>query len=196
DIVKELSLVPRDAHSWIEIICMALDPSSSLLAFGIKTGGMIQVYDIEKKSWHLVQSPNNGEDDFKGTISSMTFLDSDRIVVRLDNLVRIPWKRHIYSRHAMEVYDWRAGKVLLRIDYQDRISEPAVSADGRYLAFGDNKGITHIWDMKGGQDGKAGRELLRFPAHVGMIDRLVFTPDGRNLVTIGDNVKVWELAFE
>ncbi len=66
---------------------------------------------------------------------------------------------------------------------------PAFSLDGKLLAAGDLSFIG-IWDV-------ATRNSIRFiPAHKGRLSRIVFSPSGRVLVSIGDRkrtVRWWEV---
>ena len=98
----------------------------------------------------------------------------------------------------------RAGKVRIW-DLTDRLGElgavavtevnaVAVSPDSRYLATAEDNGLARIWDVE------TGRELQRIvhpPAfYSSRIDRLMFTPDGSELVraTIGSESTTWRLA--
>jgi WD40 repeat protein len=61
------------------------------------------------------------------------------------------------------------------------------SRDGRWIASGANDGIVRIWDAT------EGREVRRLEAHNGMINSIIFPPDGRSLVTAGADgkAKLW-----
>jgi WD40 repeat protein len=187
DLVKELSLKKREKDSWIEMKRMAIDPSARFLAFGF-FGGLVQVRDLEKKTWHLVQPEFKGEEDYKGALESLVFLDKDRLVVR--------WSDFLAGEKVLEVYDWRAGKVLFRVDRKSRLTEPAVSPDGRLMAFGDeDDGSVRLWDV---QDK---REIASFKAYPssketgGGMRQMIFTLDGKRLITSGRNgqIKVWSI---
>ncbi|GHO64062.1 hypothetical protein KSC_029540 [Ktedonobacter sp. SOSP1-52] len=66
---------------------------------------------------------------------------------------------------------------------------PAFSPDGTLLAAGDLNFIS-IWDV-------ATRKSIRFmPAHKGRFSRLIFSPSGRVLVSIGDRkrtIRWWDV---
>ena len=65
----------------------------------------------------------------------------------------------------------------------------APSADGRLLAIGTEEGAVHIWDIEGW------KEIRRIQASSGSINRVVFSPDGRYVVSTGGfdgAARVWD----
>jgi WD40 repeat protein len=65
----------------------------------------------------------------------------------------------------------------------------ASTVDGRWLAAGAPSGHVYFWDVSGGQ------MVGKFKAHLGGVKGLAFSPDGRFLVTIGEEkkLKVWSM---
>jgi WD40 repeat protein len=99
--------------------------------------------------------------------------------------------------------DVNTGQERLRLDlYNDRWKEAgkksgdsptcydlAVSADGRWVAIGDRAGFVYFWNLL------RGKLAAKFKAHTGGVNGLAFSPDGRFLVTMGEEKKlaVWYL---
>jgi WD40 repeat protein len=69
------------------------------------------------------------------------------------------------------------------------IGAAAISANGNWLAAGDQKGMVRIWTLSDQ------RELLSFKAHNGHVTKLAFSPDSRLLATTSysGEVNLWQL---
>jgi WD40 repeat protein len=65
----------------------------------------------------------------------------------------------------------------------------AISADGKWLAAGDQKGRLRVWTLKDQ------RELLAITAHNGRLTQLVFSPDSQRLATTSyaGEVNLWQM---
>ena len=67
-----------------------------------------------------------------------------------------------------------------RVLYEDggnRIHAVAISPDGTYIAFGDEKGIAHIWDLS------QSKEVNTLRGHTARINDIEFSRDGKMLAT-------------
>jgi WD40 repeat protein len=68
----------------------------------------------------------------------------------------------------------------------------AFSPDGQLLASGGLDGVVRVWNLA------TLREQLRFPGHTGFVESVVFSPDGKTLVSTdtGDHdrsVRLWDI---
>lgn len=74
-------------------------------------------------------------------------------------------------------------------DVERPIRSLAISADGKWLAAGDEKGMVRIWTL-GDQE-----EVVGFQAHQGHITKLAFSPESRLLATtsFSGDVDLWQL---
>jgi serine/threonine protein kinase len=81
-----------------------------------------------------------------------------------------------------------------RIDWQEEVRSPirsiALSADGRWLALGDDDGTLVLRDLE------AGRDAHRVAAHASTISRLAFSPDGSRACSASwdHTASVWDVA--
>jgi WD40 repeat protein len=94
---------------------------------------------------------------------------------------------------SVHVWNTRTGRDLAMTGYRTKVRELAWSPDGQLLATGGGEEIT-LWSFAG--RGPAGRapEVLR--GHEGRVTGLGFLPDGRRLVSCGDDggLLIWERA--
>jgi WD40 repeat protein len=94
-----------------------------------------------------------------------------------------------YRMGPIKIHDATDGRFLRQIGQQIiNAGSLTLSPDGRWLAAISND--VHVWDAA------TGAELLRLPRPAQYRPRLVFSPDGRTLVTAGeeDAVRLHELA--
>jgi len=69
------------------------------------------------------------------------------------------------------------------------VTSIALSGDGRFLAFGDQRGHVHVWDVE------AGRALHDAGGHNGSVDVVLFDSKNRLLISGGTdgNIRIWDL---
>lgn len=86
---------------------------------------------------------------------------------------------------------FRQSLVLARQTYLQRKAEGrlALSPDHIFLALGEGEAV-ELWDLH------TGHLVRTFAGHTGQVRRLDFLPDGRTLVSVGEDgrVKFWEVA--
>jgi WD domain, G-beta repeat len=90
------------------------------------------------------------------------------------------------DRRAM-VFEQATGKPVREVEQNNAVFVVAFSPDSKYLfTCGDN--AVHMWDIA------SGKEEKRFESPSGYINSMALTPDGRRLVTGGEDrvVRVWD----
>jgi WD40 repeat protein len=176
DICKELNLKDEPDRA-ITTEGMVIDPTSSFLAFGMR-GGTFLVWDLDKGQWHSALPRREGP-----VLRSLRFLDSRSLAI-----VLMPG----INKQLLEVYDWRTGKILLRVGPKSELSEPAVTANGRLMAVAESgwRGTqVRLWDLR------TWREVGAFKTYDGGTQKMAFSGDGKRLVTSGRDcmLKVWDV---
>ena len=94
--------------------------------------------------------------------------------------------------HLVKVWDVATGKEMLTLKgHRNLVSAVAVSTDGKLFASGDNE--IRVWDISGGRQHV---HMKLVGEHGRSVGALAIGPDGRTLVSGGDNGKidVWELS--
>jgi WD40 repeat protein len=69
------------------------------------------------------------------------------------------------------------------------VTNVAFSLDSRHLfTCGDN--AAHMWEIG------SGKQVKRFDGHTGLVLALALSPDGRRLITAGDDksIRIWDVA--
>jgi WD40 repeat protein len=90
------------------------------------------------------------------------------------------------SARPLALLDTRAGKVVRTLSgHGYGITALAFSRDGKLLASASNDGTARVWDVA------TGAERLAVP-HPG-VSEVMFTPDGRHLLTAGRGARQWPL---
>jgi len=84
----------------------------------------------------------------------------------------------------------RESKVFPIPDYFGQVACVAVSPDDRFVAAAFENGVVHIWDV----ETMTLIDSLR--GHVGWVNSVAFTPDGKGLVSCSDDktLKYWEFG--
>jgi serine/threonine protein kinase/WD40 repeat protein len=103
---------------------------------------------------------------YRGSSWQIEFSPDDRYLMGWQYGARYGWLEVAFSRECQQLY-------VPRDDV--RASVPAFSADGRILAVGTDSHV-RFWDAV------AGHEIGDFLLNA--VDELVFTPDGRSLITV------------
>jgi len=98
----------------------------------------------------------------------------------------------IAGRRTLAAVSIDTGDVTLRRAFVGRVSAFALSSTGRYLAVGLTDGETAVWDTA------TGDRVLDVPGSGAPadIEGVAFSPDGRRLATVAEEVHVWDLASE
>ncbi len=85
--------------------------------------------------------------------------------------------------------DGKTGQEIAVLDQAGRVCAARFSPDGNHILTGQEDGTVVLWESAGG------REVRRFRAHAGEIDRVRFSDDGRIFTTTtlhSHELKVWD----
>jgi WD40 repeat protein len=96
------------------------------------------------------------------------------------------------ARGVVRLRDIGTGRVLDSADAGARLTQLALSGDGRHLLAAGRDGIARLWRIGDGR--LQARHDLR--GHRGAITAAAFSPDGRRVVTAGDDhtARIWKVA--
>ncbi|MBI3407512.1 MAG: WD40 repeat domain-containing protein [Planctomycetes bacterium] len=102
-----------------------------------------------------------------------------------------PDGRHIASGstdRTVRVYDMSTGNTVKTFECANNVINVVFSSDGKHvLSSGDN--VIHMWDIV------TGKEHRRFEGHSGPVPAMALSPDGRRLLTGGDDktIRLWDV---
>lgn len=196
---KQLKALKSDNPRKDVITTLAVSPDGKtvaagrldvLLLFDLQKGELLRKIEAPKE---LVESikPKGGGVSFE----AMRLLDAWPWVT--DMLAFSPdGKRLVSARrvdYKVQVWDPATGKNLdvLRFENRDRVTQVsavAFSPDGATLALGCSNSKVELWDVA--QFGYRGDFLGRSRSGY-EIAHLVFTPDGKTLITASNRVEIW-----
>jgi WD40 repeat protein len=96
----------------------------------------------------------------------------------------------------IDVWETASGSHIVGFEHLDGIQSVAFSTDDKWIAAGDRGGTVHIWPIDAHDDSqpdKKKRQPIVWQAHTGRISLIRFSPDGRQLITVGRDgaVTVW-----
>jgi serine/threonine protein kinase/WD40 repeat protein len=114
--------------------------------------------------------------------------DSEHVAILSDNS---QWLFTLSSDRLGRVRSLPSGKANfgpLKLD--QAVALAALSADGRRLAFIDTAGALWVWDLAA----NAKRPLVASLDSEGSMRQLQWSPDGRLLLTVGNEARVWDAA--
>lgn len=72
--------------------------------------------------------------------------------------------------------------------HQTAVGDFSLSADGRFLATGGAEGDCRVWDVT------TGETIARFTGHGGQIHAVALSPDGTQVLSSGETLKLWSAA--
>jgi hypothetical protein len=89
---------------------------------------------------------------------------------------------------SAQVFEFNSGRLIRQVEQNNAVYCVAFSPDGKFLfTCGDN--AVHMWEIASGKDAR------RFEAPSGFINSMALTPDGRRLLTGGEDriLRVWDV---
>lgn len=91
---------------------------------------------------------------------------------------------------TVRVFELNTGQLVRAFDSQSNsVTNVAFTSDSKFvLSSGDN--AVHVWEIA------AGKESRRFEGHTGPVPAMALSPDGKRLVTGGDDrtIRMWDVA--
>ena len=181
----------------------------SVVIWDVETGERIHVFEgHEKPILTMAFSPDGARlmssdyggitniwtipgDEGQAPVASEKHVPTPLKIGRIPNLAFSPdGAAFTAERNLMsEIRDLRTHEILIRV----KGSSGVLSPDGRFLATGGSQDVNYdvlLWNV---DDGK---RIRRLPGHALQVRSLVYTPDGRQLISTdkGGNVKVWKIA--
>lgn len=84
------------------------------------------------------------------------------------------------SENFTLIWDLATGRklqMLKEVEHGAKVLSAAFSADGMRVVTGNNKGVATIWDAR------SGRSLLRLPEQADRVSAVLFSPDGKTVLT-------------
>jgi dipeptidyl aminopeptidase/acylaminoacyl peptidase len=117
----------------------------------------------------------------------------DGKILAVSRSARDDFHGHLYG-HRLLFWEVATGKRFLKIDLQHRAALLAFSPDGKLLATASGSDWRHIdrtirvWDVT------TGKLLEELPGHGGLVNALLFSPDGCRLFSGSDDglILVWD----
>jgi hypothetical protein len=104
-----------------------------------------------------------------------------------------PDGRHVATGgvdRIVRIFDVGSGQLVRAFDAQSNsVTNVAFTNDSKFVfASGDN--AIHLWDVA------TGKETRRFEGHAGLVPAMALSPDGKRLVTGGDDrvIRMWDVA--
>lgn len=162
------------------IYAMAFTPKCDLVALGAKDGS-VRLYRLDKKG--ELMPPGDWFVFDKGTaLGDLAFTpDGKKLIVGND-------------KGDLRIYEIEGRKLLRNIQgHKQRISVCQVAADGKRFATAGFDNVVKLWDVE------TAKELRHWDMHMlvqdrtGFVNNMVFTPDGKNLVTANANSSLFVL---
>src|SRR5579883_1010218 len=110
------------------------------------------------------------------------------------------------DRHRIAVWDADSGRLLHQLDGHENLTFAvpiAFSPDGRLLASGGSGETFRLWDLKTGKEARRftvqpplPKEKTESHDHVGLVQAVVFSSDGRILASASNDspVRLWDVA--
>ncbi len=91
--------------------------------------------------------------------------------------------------HTIRVWDLATGKQLRQLQgHNNWVRALAVTPDGKQLLSGSRDKLLMLWDLEKGE------VIRQYEGHSSWIEGAALTRDGKTAVSVGDGVRVWDVA--
>jgi WD40 repeat protein len=94
------------------------------------------------------------------------------------------------SDSTVRVWDVSTGETLFVLEHPDDVYGAGLNSDGSLIATGATDNLVRLWD------GETGELITELEGHVSAVNRVVFSPDDKYLLSTGTDtyVYLWDLA--
>jgi WD40 repeat protein/tetratricopeptide (TPR) repeat protein len=180
DLTSDNLTYPLKSEKEINEMVFSSDGKYVLTASGIRgpEAGTAQTESGAAQIWDAENGERSGPPlSHKGAVRAAQFSPDDKLVVTAS------------ADGTAKVWSATTGREMLALPHDAQVFCATFSPDGRYVATGGRDRMVRVWDLLSGK--------LAVPPmnHSGTVGKIVFSSDGRELITTSKEIpRVWAFA--